>query len=566
MISEHWLEEIKKKLLERNSKELILATGKTPSGHIHVGILREILICDSFRRILEREEKEPKVFLFLDSLDAAKRFPEYIKPEFRKKHLGKPFSFIPCPFEESECESYAHHFGNELISTFKDFGIKNEIIWAHELYKTNEMQEKIKIALKNNDKIKSILKKFILPTLDDVKKEQFNETQKNWMPVMVICEKCDKIQFRGKDDSIKPNRILKYDNKKDIVSYECQACGHKADISIYSGRLKLNWRIDWPAKWSIYKTTCEPAGKDHCVKGGSYDTGLEICKEIFGYMGPLKVAYEWLRLGDRDMSTSKGIVFTPKKYLELADPEIFRMLILRTNPLKHISLRIEEIPQYYDYYDKMENIYYNLEHAETEEEKDIINYMYPLIKVKSISKEKPRQIPFKVLSFFSQVQNILSLETLYEKALSILGYRDSESISFEEFKFLLKRTKNWIDEIKMIIENMNDDKQKRLLTQKITIFTIQDKIDRTIIDNLDEKQIKGISLVKNFFIENEYLDEEKIQNTIFTISKDQLNINPKTLFEALYLLILGKKFGPRLGSFLLLLDKDWLINRLTIEV
>ncbi len=564
MVSEHWLEEIKTELLLRDIKEIILATGKTPSGHIHIGILREILICDSLRRILEREKKKPNVLLFLDSLDAAKRFPSYIKNEFKNQHLGKPFSFIPCPFKDCGCESYAHHFGNELISTFKDFGINNEVIWAHDLYKTREMQEKIKIALENNEKIKFILKKFILPTLDDVKKEQFITMQKKWMPVMVICEKCDKIQFRVKGGNINPNRVIKYDNKKEEVSYNCQACGHKANISIYSGRLKLNWRVDWPAKWSIYKTTCEPAGKDHCVKGGSYDTGLEISKNVFSYEGPLKVAYEWLRLGDRDMSTSKGIVFTPKRYLELADPEIFRMLILKTNPLRHISLRIEQMPQYFENFDKMENIFYDLEKAETDEDIDL-KYIYPLTTVNNISKEKPKRIPFKLLSFFAQVQNILSLEKLYEKAKSILGYNDFEDlIPLEDFKVLLKRTKNWIEEVKLIVENLKDDKQKRSLTQNITIFEVKDEIDNKIINHLNEKQVHGIGLIRTYFIENDNLDAEKIQNTIFNISKEILEISPKKLFEAIYLLILGKKFGPRLGSFLLLLDKEWLINRLTI--
>ncbi|MFX1277463.1 MAG: lysine--tRNA ligase [Promethearchaeota archaeon] len=565
MISEHWLEEIKRNLLEKKTSEFTLATGKTPSGHIHVGILREIIICDSLRRILEKEDKKPKVLLFLDSLDAAKRFPEYISSEFQNQHLGKPFAFIPCPFKNCGCESYAHHFGNELISTFKDFGINNEVIWAHELYKTKEMQEKIKIALENNDKIKKILKKYILPTLDDIKKEQFIMTQKKWMPVMVICEKCDKIQYREKGGNIYPNRVIKYDNKKEQVSYECPACGHKAETSIYSGRLKLNWRVDWPAKWAIYGTTCEPAGKDHCVKGGSYDTGLAISKEVFNYEGPVKVAYEWLRLGDRDMKTSKGIVFTPKRYLELGDPEIFRMLILRTDRLKHISLRIEEMPQYYDFFEKMENIFYDPEKSEYKEENIDLKYIYPLVKVKNIKKKKPLQVPFKILSFFSQIQNILSLEKLYGKAKSILGHEDLEDIiSVEEFKFLLERTKNWIDEVKKIIENTKDPHTIRELTQKITIFTIQDEVNKNIINNLSEGQIKGIGLVRKFFIENDILDADVIQNTIFTISKETLNIKPKKLFEAIYLLILGKKFGPRLGSFLLLLDKEWLIDRLTI--
>ena len=563
----HWLEEIVNKLSERNTSEITLATGKTPSGHIHIGILREIIICDALRRIFEKNNKKVNSLLFLDDLDAAKRFPEYIDSTFQKEHQGKPFSLIPCPFKECNCESYGHHFGNELISTFIDFGIKSRVIWTHKLYRTKEMQEKIKISLENNEKIKEILRKYILPTLDDERKKEFIEMQKTWMPVMVICENCNKIQSRDKNGSIKPNRVLTYDAVKENITYECPACNHKDKMSIYSGKLKLNWRIDWPAKWALFKTTCEPAGKDHCVKGGSYDTGLELCQKIFGYEGPVKVAYEWLRLGDRDMKTSKGIVFIPRKYLEIADPELYRMLILRTNPMKHISFRIEELPQYYDYYDRMERIYYNLEKAETKEDKDFYDYMYPLTRINGISTKKPERISLKLLIFLSQIQNILSIEKLYDKARSVIKYENPEEvITIEKFEFILKRTKNWIEEFKMLVENEKDERLKRNILQKVTIFTIPKNIDKNILKNkLSPDQIEGFNLLRKFFLENEEIETESIQNKIFTIAKEDLKISPKKMFEGIYQIIIGKKFGPRLGPFLSLLDKNWLLDRLNIN-
>lgn len=562
----HWLEEIIDEISERCVPEITLATGKTPSGHIHIGILREILICDSLRRILEKQNKKIKSYLFLDSLDAAKRFPEYVDEAFQKEHIGKPFVLIPCPFKECKCESYAHHFGNELISTFDAFGIKNQIIWTHELYKKKEMQEKIRIALENTEKIKEILRKYILPTLDEKQKEEFVEMQNTWMPVMAICEKCKRIQGRDANGNIIPNRVLSYYKKNNSVVYECSACGFKSEISIYSGNLKLNWRIDWPAKWSIFKTTCEPAGKDHCVKGGAYDTGLELSKEIYKYDGPIKVPYEWLRLGDYDMKTSKGIVFTPKKYLDMADPELFRMLILRTNPMKHISLRIEEIYQYNDYYERMEDIYYTIQKAESEEEKQLVQFLFPLIKKNGIPNKKAERLPLNLLIFLSQIQNILSPEKIYEKAKSIMELKVFENIiPIDEFGFLLERTKKWIEEIKKTLEKEKNEKLKLYILQKISIFSIPEKVDKTILNKLNYQQKEGIKRLKDFLLENEHLNEDLIQNKIFSIANKDLQIPPKKIFEAIYQIILGKNVGPRLGSFLMLLDKEWLVYRLTIE-
>ena len=559
--SVHWLEDTVEKIMSRNPIEITLSTGKTPSGHIHVGILREIIICDALSRIFEKKGKKVNFYLFLDDFDAAKRFPDYIDIKFQREHIGKPFALIPCPFKDCGCESYASHFGNELISTFKGFGIKNEIVWTFALYKERRMQEKIKIALENIDEIKRILKKYIFPTLDGEKKERFVEMQKTWMPVMVLCEECDRIQEKGEDGSIKPNRVISYSRDDDEVFYNCPACGHQGKISIYSGRLKLNWRIDWPAKWSLFNTSCEPAGKDHCVKGGSYDTGLEICQRIYNYQGPIKLSYEWLRLGDQDMKTSKGIVFTPKRFQELADPEIYRMLILRTNPMKHISLRIEELSQYYNYYERMENIYYNIEEAESTQEKDFLMYLYPLTKIENVPETKPIRIPFNNMIFLSQVQNLLSKENLFNKALSWVD-REVAEITLEEFDNLLTRTTNWISEVKSFINKIGTEKKKKFLLNKIGIFSIPVEINKSLIDKLNKNQISGLKLIRDSIIKEENMNAEKIQNEIFNIAKESLQINPKELFEALYLVILGKNSGPRLGSFMALLDKEWLQRRL----
>jgi lysyl-tRNA synthetase class 1 len=322
--------------------------------------------------------------------------------------------------------------------------------------------------------------------------------------------------------------------------------------------------VDWPAKWALYKTTCEPAGKDHCVKGGAYDTGLEICQEIYNYQGPIKVPYEWLRLGDKDMGTSKGIVFTPKRYLEMADPEIFRLLILRTNPMKHISFRIEEIPQYYDYFERMKNVYFG-NNVEDEGEKDFFEYLYPLVKIGEIPEKKYDSLSFNLFIFLSQLQNILSFDKIYTKAKQIEKQRGIEKgLSKEEFKNLLDRTKNWVNEIKKIITQESNQKLKKEISRKVSLFSIPEHIDKEIIDRLNRKQVKGVQLLREFLNNNKSIQEDEIQNEIFKIAKDKLNFKPKELFQAIYILILGKKYGPRLGPFLILLDREWLLKRLNI--
>jgi lysyl-tRNA synthetase class I len=249
--------------------------------------------------------------------------------------------------------------------------------------------------------------------------------------------------------------------------------------------------------------------------------------------------------------------------LEVADPEIYRTLILRTNPMKHISLRMEEIPQYHDYYEKMENIFYEIEKTESKEEFDYFNYLYPLTKIKDVPTHKPSRIPLKLLTFLSQMQNILTANKLYEKAISSMRTSNDESvISFETFLALLKRTENWINEVNSYINSLEDQKAIRNIKNKIEIFTIPETVDRKLISHLSDDQINGLKKFRDFIADNDHLDADSIQNKIFTIAKKELEIPPRKMFEALYLLLLSSKSGPRLGTFILMLDKPWLMNRL----
>jgi lysyl-tRNA synthetase class 1 len=191
--------------------------------------------------------------------------------------------------------------------------------------------------------------------------------------------------------------------------------------------------------------------------------------------------------------------------------------------------------------------------------------MYPLTKINGIPDEKPKKIPLKLLMFLSQVQNIISIEKLYQKTKSVIDIKNFEEIvTIEEFKYLLKRTENWIEEVKKIIENEKDETVKQNMLQKISIFSIPEKIDSKITNKLSQDQTNGLILLKTFFMENENLDSNLIQTKIFTIAKEELKISPSKLFEAIYQVIFGKKYGPKLGSFLSLIDKSWLLERLSI--
>jgi len=359
----HWLEPIVDEIIKRKQNPIVLSAGKTPSGHVHMGFMREIIIGDAIRRLLKKKRKKVNFRIFIDSYDAAKRFPPYIDKSYAENYIGQPFALIPSPFDDIEANSYAEYFGKELANTFPVFGVDVETIWTHSLYQEAEMQEQIRIGLEKADEVKEIVLTHLTHAMSDAEKIEKYKFYEQWMPAMVICESCGRTQIKNSKGEISPNRIIKYNREKDTVTYICPACEHSSEVKISSGLVKLNWRLDWPAKWALDpKNVYEGSGKDHFTKiTGSWDVATDLCNQIYGYKGPVGLGFEWVRLGDSDMGTSKGVVFMPKTYLSMAEPELLRMMFLTTNPSRHISFRIEELSLLYDEYERIERIYYRLE-------------------------------------------------------------------------------------------------------------------------------------------------------------------------------------------------------------
>lgn len=551
----HWLEDVKKEVLARDADVYTLSTGKTPSGSIHLGILREITICESLKRLLISAGKKVRFLLFFDSLDAAKKFPPYIPADF-KVHLGKPFADIPCPVKGCDCKSFAHHWGNELAATFADFGLAPEIKWTHELYQTPEMKAQIRKALDNTALLREIITRNITQTIDEESGAAYQEQMQNWFPAMVVCSKCGTTQYYDKKvDKIFPNRIVAYFPETGEVEYECPnpRCNNKERVVIDSAstRLKMNWRVDWPAKWSLFKTTLEPAGKDHATPGGSYDTGLEICQKVYGYRGPVKLGYEWLRLGDADMGTSKGKVFTPREFLDIGGlPEAFKHVIIKTKASTHISFRVDGLPQMYEDYEKFERIYYGVEKAADEAEEKVTRYMYPLCQVAGVAPSMPVRIPFKYAIVMAQLREILDDAVVHDKcnemARRVSPHHDVKPLPAATIKATLDKAGYWV-------KNYAPSQYR---------FNISKSLQPEIRASLTGEEKTALAKLKVLLDGKSYDDEQALQNDIFAIAKDDMKVQPTKVFQAIYKIFVGAKSGPRIGPFLLALDKAFIMNRL----
>ena len=86
------------KLLQRIDPQQLqtINDSKTPSGRVHVGALRGVLIHDAVYRML-KERNIPVRYLFgVDDYDPLDELP-YGKNELFEKYLGMPLCQVPAP-------------------------------------------------------------------------------------------------------------------------------------------------------------------------------------------------------------------------------------------------------------------------------------------------------------------------------------------------------------------------------------------------------------------------------------------------------------------------------------
>lgn len=510
----HWADVEASKLLEISDKHVV-ATGISPSGHIHVGNMREILTGDGIYRALKDKGAEAEFIYIADSFDPLRKVYPFLDSTYEDE-VGKPLSEIRCPCGRHE--NYAEHFLEPFLNAVKRLGIEVTVLRGHEMYKNGEYGEKTKAVLDNMEKVKEILR--------EIGKSKKSE---DWIPYEPKCEECGKI---------KTTKALAYEHP--FVIYRCQGCGHEGKADIRKDDGKLPWRVEWAARWAKLGVTVEPFGKDHAAAGGSYDTGVALSKEVFGSGPPHPVVYEWIQLKGRGaMSSSKGITVSAADMLRITPPEVMRHLVMKNHPNRHIDFDpglgilnlIEE-------YDKFERLYFGVEEGEDDKTEDW-KRTYELSQVKDIPKEFPVQVPYKHLV------NVVQIADDWEGILAILKRTEQieENKEIDEIKLRerVECVKSWLDSFAP--ENVK--------------FSIKKEMPEISLDQEKKGILERLALI---LCEVNWNGEE-IHNAVYRV-KDEMSIKPKTAFEAVYLALLGQKKGPRLGYFLSTLEKDFVIKRL----
>lgn len=483
----HWADEAAEAAIA-SRRPVVVSSGISPSGEIHIGNMREVLTADAVFRAV-RDRGVPARFNYVcDNFDPLRRVYPFLDPAVYEPLIGRPLSRIPCPCGEHP--SYAEHFLVPFLASLKELRVDVELERADEMYASGRMNRVIGMALTGRDRIGRILEELT-----------GKKTDGDWSPFNPLCPACGRIT---------QTRVTGFSVAKQTVGFSC-ACGTSGEVPMAGGG-KLTWRVDWPARWVMLGVTVEPFGKDHATRGGSYDTGARIAREVFDYEPPLPVPYEWISLkGKGDMSSSKGNVLSIGEVLTLVPPEALRYLVMRERPQRTIGFD-PGLPL--------------LQLVDEVDDAAASGTEPRALALSRAAGFTPIGVPFKHLVVAAQVARFDVARTL--EVLARTGYT---GLNREAVASRLGYARRWLD--RFAPEDMKFEVRPQVPAEAAVLTADQKSFLRKLAAGLTDG-----------------MDGEAVHLLVYALAKDFPAVKPAELFQAIYVALLGKPRGPRAGLFI----------------
>lgn len=506
-----WLNTIVDELLARHPEgDIVVSSGVSPSGTYHMGTLREVLTAEIVAREVRRRGRSAVHYHVVDDLDIFRKVPVDVSADFQQ-YLGRPLCDVPSP--DASAQSYADYFLKDLLVAAEGLHLQLDVIRAHEKYRSGYFVPVIEQSLAKVDTIKQVLKDISGRDLDE-----------NWSPVQVV-----------EDGYLKNRRFISIQKESQEITYEDKD-GQPRVVSYAHGEVKLNWRIDWPARWSMLNVQAEPFGRDHATKGGSYDTGVELVQQVFGAQPPLPIPYNFInKTGDtKKMSKSAGDTITAADLLKLLPAEVVWFFIMRYSPDKLLSF--DSGPTLMRLVDEFSELLSKSE--KTDSEKQLLDLC-----LDGVSKQTVSRIPFThlVASYQAALKDA-------DKTIEVIARTEYADIAREEADIIRS-------ELRFI------DEWLRVSAPADVKFALNESLD--VSQFSEQQKAFFIGLAEKAAAAPADADGSYFHEAIYAFKTDEMG--PKDLFQSLYALIIGQSSGPRAGWFLSILPRDWLIARLRLE-
>jgi lysyl-tRNA synthetase class 1 len=541
-------------------KPVVVASGLSPSGPVHLGNLREVMTPHLVADEIRRRGHQVRHLISWDDYDRYRKVPAGVAgvDESWAEHIGKPLTSVPAP-KGSAFPNWAEHFKAAMVEALAELGVEFDGISQTAQYTSGVYREQILHAMAHRGDIDAILDQYRTKKAPAAKKQQkpLDEAEveaaegsgaaaeddgssgsAGYFPYKPYCGNCEKDL----------TTVTSYDDGTTELSYTCTACGFAETVRLNEfNRGKLVWKVDWPMRWAYEGVVFEPSGVDHSSPGSSFQVGGQIVG-IFGGKQPIGPMYAFVGIsGMAKMSSSRGGVPTPGDALKIMEPQILRWLYARRRPNQSFKIAFDqEIQRLYDEWDKLD-----AKVADgTALPADVAAHSRA---VRTAGGELPRTarpLPYRTLA------SVADITAGHEdQALRILSELDPDNplSTLDEARPRYDKAEAWIN--------------TQVPADQRTI--VRDEPDAELLKSLDEASQQSLRLLLDGLASHWSLDG--LTHLVYGVPKVQAGFSadatPKelpaeiktaqrTFFALLYRLLVSRDTGPRLPTLLLAVGQE----------
>jgi lysyl-tRNA synthetase class 1 len=542
-------------------KPVVVASGLSPSGPIHLGNLREVMTPHLVADEVRRRGHEVRHLISWDDYDRYRKVPAGVPgvDETWAEHIGKPLTSVPAP-KGSAYPNWAEHFKAAMVASLAELGVEFDGISQTAQYTSGVYREQILHAMKHRQDIDAILAQYRTKKAPAKKQQQQKPVDEaeleaaegsgaaaeddgssgaaGYFPYKPYCGNCEKDL----------TTVTAYDDDSTELTYACTACGFSETVRLSEfNRGKLVWKVDWPMRWAYEGVIFEPSGVDHSSPGSSFQVGGQIVG-IFGGEQPIGPMYAFVGIsGMAKMSSSKGGVPTPADALQIMEPQLLRWLYARRRPNQSFKIAFDqEIQRLYDEWDRLDAKVADGSALPA----DVAAHARAVRTAAGELPRTPRPLPYRTLA------SVADITAGHEdQALRILSELDPANplSSLAEARPRYDKAEAWI--------NTHVPADQRTI--------VRDEPDAELLKSLDEPSRQSLRLLLDGLAEHWSLDG--LTHLVYGVPKVQAGFSadatPKelppeiktaqrTFFALLYHLLVGRDTGPVLPTLLLAVGQD----------
>jgi lysyl-tRNA synthetase class 1 len=484
-------------------KPVTFETGFGPSGLPHIGTFAEVARTTWVRRAFEELSGWPtRLVAFSDDMDGLRKVPLNMpNREMLEEHLGEPLCRIPDPFGERE--SYSGYMNGKLREFLDGYGFDYQFQSSSEAYGRGDFDEGLSLLLARVEEVLAV----ITPTLGE-------EKRAGWSTFFPICERCGRVYS---------TTVTGYHPQENTIDYVCDqavgkraGCGHRATTSVFGGRVKVGWKVDWALRWYSYEVGYEMYGKD-LIESARLSGRL---LRIMGRQPPVGLFYElFLDEEGRKISKSVGKGLTVDAWVSYAPLESL-LYYLFQNPKRAKRLYWDVVPKSVDDYLAELRAYGGLE-----EKRRLESAIW------HIFDRGTRVPPFDTVVNYSLINNLLA------------------ALGSDDARLVLDFLERYDPKVRRMEAVVEDLVQRAIRYYRD--FVVPSK--RYRVPDAGERRMLGA--LRDLLAGTEATGEAELQALPFQAAK-QFGVEPSDFFRMFYQVLLGQERGPRFGTLVSLLGRE----------